>query len=250
MSIGNGQTGSIQNSVYTALRKSIINLNLEPGASISEKEVSLKYNVSRTPVREAFIHLANEGLIHVIPQKETLISRIDFVRVNQEFFLRDVLETAVYEPFIARYTPLHIAQLEASIELQQEELAQNDYVGFMLQDNSFHRIFFEGAGEGLAWSVLESQSGHYFRVRLLTTWLTGIAATIIDQHKNILSALKEKDLTAARGFLNAHIHKLSDEEAMLRQNFPAYFVDPNAPNAFEADFGGLTFGSPAAKNLT
>ena len=84
---------SVQDSVYTALRTSIINLNLAPGTAISEKEISRRFGVSRTPVREAFIRLSKEGLVRVIPQKETQVSLVDFRRVEQEFFLRESLET-------------------------------------------------------------------------------------------------------------------------------------------------------------
>jgi DNA-binding GntR family transcriptional regulator len=239
------QQGSVQGLVYAALRKSIINLNLEPGASISEKEVSQKYNVSRTPVREAFIQLAQEGLIQVIPQKETLISKIDFERVNQEFFLRDVLETAVLEPFAARYESHHIAELEASIGLQAAALKENNFVEFMCQDNAFHRVFFVAAGEPLAWDVLESQSGHYYRTRLLTTWLTGIAANVLIQHEGLLEALKDRDTAAARSLLRSHIHKLGNEEAMLREKFPSYFADESGASSFNVDFGGLSLGVQA-----
>ncbi|MDR1786545.1 MAG: GntR family transcriptional regulator [Spirochaetaceae bacterium] len=236
------QQNSVQNSVYGALRKSIINLNLEPGASISEKEVSQKYNVSRTPVREAFIHLAKEGLIQVIPQRETLISRIDLERVNQEFFLRDVLESAVLEPFAARRQPRHVTELEACIELQEQALRDEDFAEFVLQDNAFHRVFFLGAGEPLAWDVLESQCGHYYRVRILTTWLTDIAVNVLAQHREILRAVKKNDVPAMCSLFHAHVYKLSNEESLLRKQFPSYFADPGAGDAFNVDFGGLSLG--------
>jgi DNA-binding GntR family transcriptional regulator len=86
MALSARRSPSVQDSVYTALRESIMNLNLAPGTVISEKEISCRYEVSRTPVREAFIHLSKEGLIKVIPQKETQVSLIDFARVEQEFF--------------------------------------------------------------------------------------------------------------------------------------------------------------------
>jgi DNA-binding GntR family transcriptional regulator len=88
---------SVQDRVYAALRKSIINLNLVPGTVISEKEISLRFQVSRTPVREALIHLSKEGLVQVIPQRGTMVSLIDPARVQQEFFLRECLETAILD---------------------------------------------------------------------------------------------------------------------------------------------------------
>jgi DNA-binding GntR family transcriptional regulator len=234
------QAGTVQNSVYTALRKSIINLNLAPGTAISEKEVGSRYKVSRTPVREAFINLSKEGLVKVIPQKETLVSLIDFGRVEQEFFLRESLEMAVLKPVIANYQASHFAELSQLIEMQSEAFDRNDYIKFLNYDDAFHRMFFVVAGQNLSWEVLDSMSGHYHRVRLLTIRLKGIAKNIISQHKSILGALKNKDLNDLRARLNAHLHKLATEEKMLLEEFPGYFLLDQEKNVFDVDFGGLS----------
>jgi DNA-binding GntR family transcriptional regulator len=234
------QTGTVQNSVYTALRKSIINLNLAPGTAISEKEVGSRYEVSRTPVREAFINLSKEGLVKVIPQRETLVSRIDFGRVEQEWFLRESLEMAVLKPFIFNCRAGHFAELSQLIEMQNEAFNRNDYVAFQNHDDAFHRVFFVAAGQDLSWEVLDSMCGHYYRVRVLAIRLRGIAKTIMGQHKSILAALKRKDLDAARARLGLHLHKLSAEEKMLREEFPGYFLSEQEKNVFDVDFGGLS----------
>ncbi|GHV95830.1 GntR family transcriptional regulator [Spirochaetia bacterium] len=236
---GKGEDRSVQDSVYTALRKSIINLNLLPGTAISEKEISLRYKVSRTPVREAFIHLSGEGLIEVIPQKETLVSHINLTRVEQEFFLRENLETAVLSPFIEKSGPAEFAQLGAFIEKQAQAFDHNDYIDFLTCDNGFHRIFFETAGQELSWQVLESMGGHYYRVRMLSTWINGIAKNIISQHKSLLTALKKKDLVKARAMLDVHLHQLPDEMKILHEKYPQYFATPGQKNTFDVDFGGF-----------
>jgi DNA-binding GntR family transcriptional regulator len=234
------QAGTVQNSVYIALRKSIINLNLAPGTAISEKEVGSRYKVSRTPVREAFINLSKEGLVKVIPQKETLVSLIDFNRVDQEFFLRESLEMAVLKPFISHYQASHLADLDRLIEMQDEAFNRNEFINFLKYDDAFHRIFFVVAGQSLSWEVLESMCGHYHRVRLLTIRLKGIAKDIVSQHKRLFWALKKKDLNTARARLNVHLHKLDTEEQMLREEFPGYFLLDQEKNNFEVDFGGLS----------
>jgi DNA-binding GntR family transcriptional regulator len=232
--------GTVQNSVYFALRKSIINLNLAPGTAISEKEVGSRYNVSRTPVREAFINLSKEGLVKVIPQRETLVSLIDFDRVEQEFFLRESLEMAALKPFISNYDAGHLAELSQLIEMQNEAFDRNEYIKFLNYDDAFHRILFMVAGQKLSWEVLSSMCGHYHRVRLLTTRLGGVGKNIMSQHKSILTALKKKDLNDARARLNMHLHKLNTEEKMLREEFPGYFLLDQEKNAFDVDFGGLS----------
>ncbi|MDR0709828.1 MAG: GntR family transcriptional regulator [Spirochaetaceae bacterium] len=233
------RTGNVQDSVYASLRKSIINLNLAPGTVISEKEISLKYEVSRTPVREAFIHLSKEGLVKVIPQRETLVSLIDLNRVEQELFLRKSLEMAVLKPFISRCQPEHIAKLEKIVETQTAAFDRNEYINFITFDDQYHQIFFEVAGYKLGWEVLESMCGHYHRVRLLTVWLNGIVQNIISQHVELLSAVKKKDLKESRLKLGRHLNKLYTEEKMLREKFPGYFASPQENDAFEVDFGGF-----------
>jgi DNA-binding GntR family transcriptional regulator len=231
--------GNIQDSVYTSLRKSIINLNLVPGTAISEKEISLRYEVSRTPAREAFIHLSKEGLVKVIPQRETLVSLIDFDRVEQELFLRESLEMAVLAPFIKRCLPEHIAELEKIVEIQTAAYDRNEYINFMNFDDQYHQVFFEVAGHQLGWEVLESMCGHYHRVRLLTVWLNGIAQNIVNQHVELLSSVKKKDLRESRLRLGRHLNKLHTEEKMLREKFPEYFAPARENDGFEIDFGGF-----------
>jgi DNA-binding GntR family transcriptional regulator len=238
------QPGNVQDLVYTALRKSIINLNLAPGTAISEKEIAGRYQVSRTPVREAFIHLSQEGLVQVIPQKGTLVSLIDLNRVDQEFFLRENLELAVQKPFLEKSLPEHFARLKDLVETQTETLAQKRYNEFVNYDDAFHRIFFEAAGQELSWKVLETFCGHYHRVRLLSVWFQDIAQDIIRQHNNLVDALREKTPDRARELLKSHLNQRRVEEPMLKEKFPQYFDTPTEQNFFNIDFGGLPFLNP------
>jgi DNA-binding GntR family transcriptional regulator len=233
------QARRVQDSVYTALRNSIINLNLAPGTAISEKEISLRFNVSRTPVREAFIRLLKEDLIRVIPQKETQVSLIDLERVEQEFFIRESLETAALAPFIANSRSHHLTELRRLTELQNDALANKAFIDFINYDDQFHQTFFEVAGQALSWEVLETMNGHYHRVRLLTIWLNGIATDNVSQHQQILAAMEKKDLNKAKEMLRLHLHKLETEEAILRKKFPDYFTPEEEKSVFDVDFGGL-----------
>jgi DNA-binding GntR family transcriptional regulator len=229
---------SVQGSVYTALRESIINLNLAPGTAISEKEISQRFEVSRTPVREAFIHLSKEGLIRVIPQKETQVSLIDLDRVEQEFFLRQSLEIAVQELFLQNSQPEHFADLERILDLQAEALKTNSSADFIRYDNAFHLIFFEGAGQPLCWEILSSMSGHYYRVRMLIVRISGIAEEKLMQHRNIFDALKNRDLAKTRKLLYSHLN-LEAEEDLLREKFPSFFISKDNKDRFDVDFGGM-----------
>ena len=230
------RTKNAQQLVYSSLRNSILSLNLVPGTVISENEISLRFKVSRTPVREAFIALSKEALVTVIPQKGSMVSRIDLARVEQEFFLRKNLETAALTLFINNYQPSHLEELEKYIEIQSEACENKKFEQFFRYDNLFHGVFYNE--QNLAWEAVENMCGHYHRVRLLTTWLLDIVKELVEDHKHLFQAVKEKDTPKALALLDAHIHKLNTEEAMLERLFPDYFADSREiPNA--VDFGGL-----------
>ena len=78
--------------VTRLLKFNIINLYLHPGEAISENEIAAQLNLSRTPVREAFIRLAQDRLINVFPQKGTSISKIGESSGDEGRFIRRVVE--------------------------------------------------------------------------------------------------------------------------------------------------------------
>ena len=223
--------------MYKTLRDSILNLNLVPGTAISENEISSRFNVSRTPVREAFIALSKEALVTVVPQKGSMVSLIDFARVEQEVFLRENLELAALKRFIHHYDDSHLAELEKCIALQQEACDEQKYEQFLVYDNLFHRVFFHD--QKVAWEALENMCGHYYRVRLLTIRLLEVDHDLVAAHKRLFQVVRQRDLPQALAQLESHLHKLNAEEVMLKRLFPDYFMDSReAPPA--VDFGGLS----------
>ena len=228
-----------QSQVYNTMRKSILSLNLLPGTAISENEISQKFHVSRTPVRETFIKLEKECLIQIIPQKGTFVSLIDLDRVEQEYFLRRSLECSVIEQFIKKADDSNFAEMQKYIKLQKSFMEQKDYLHFIEYDDLFHKSIFEGAGQKLSWDLTENFSGHYFRVRMLSIWQHGIADNIVTQHKELLDALKQHDLNMSKERLESHLLKLNDEKEMLLTRFPDYFNTAKSKDNFAIDFGGL-----------
>jgi len=223
--------------VYNTLRNSILSLNLVPGTVVSENEISLRFKVSRTPVREAFIALSKEALVTVIPQRGSMVSLIDFARVEQEFFLRENLESAALKRFLGNYNSSHLSELERCIELQYEACEGKKYELFFRYDNQFHMTFFND--QKVAWDAVENSSGHYQRVRLLTVRLLDILKDLVKEHETLLQAVKEKDSERALALLESHLHKLDIEEEMLKRRFPDYFTDSREiPQT--VDFGGLS----------
>ncbi len=222
--------GSVQNAVYTALKSSIINLQLKPGTAISTQEIATKLQVSRTPVREAFIRLQRDALVEMHPQKDTVISKIDLYRVKQERFVREGLESAIIEYTIQNFTEADHQALMLIIEKQKNNIATTaNQSEHMSLDNDFHKLLFTIGKQPLSWETIENLSTHYARVRLLTIWTPDIAQATIAQHHSIIEAIAQKDVYTARILLKAHLHNLETQIGDMIKQYPDYFAPDSIP---------------------
>ena len=73
--------GSGVKFVYDLLRDEILDLVLAPGSPIDEVQLAERFSMSRTPIREALVRLSAEGLVTTLPNRSTIVSSIDFVKL-------------------------------------------------------------------------------------------------------------------------------------------------------------------------
>ena len=77
--------GSGVKLVYDVLRDEIISLSLPPGSPIDEIQLAERFAMSRTPIREALVRLAGDGLVTTLPNRSTVVSNIDFLNLPAFF---------------------------------------------------------------------------------------------------------------------------------------------------------------------
>ncbi|WP_281978908.1 GntR family transcriptional regulator [Pseudorhizobium flavum] len=77
--------GSGVKMVYDLLRDEILDLKLSPGSPVDEVQLAERFKMSRTPIREALVRLAGEGLIETLPNRSTMVSNIDFLNLSTFF---------------------------------------------------------------------------------------------------------------------------------------------------------------------
>lgn len=214
---------TIRDHVYQTLRENIINLNLEPGLSISEKEISEKLQVSRTPVREAFVKLSQEELLEVYPQKGTFVSLIDLDHVEEARFIREHLEKATVRLACERFSSDHLLQLESNLAMQQLCVKEQNYTKLFEMDEQFHSTIAEGCGKKRIWTVIEQVNVHFNRIRVLRLVANNNWETIIEQHKEILEAIKSKDPDKAELLMHQHLTRVLYDQDELKKQYPGYF---------------------------
>src|SRR3954452_5329577 len=118
--------------IYDALRDAIVRVAVRPGQAISETEMAASFGVSRTPIREALIRLADDGLVDIYPQAGTFVSRIDLAAVREAQFVRQTLETAV--AIQAASTSSGVAVFERILQRQEQAIRDGDFGEFFASD--------------------------------------------------------------------------------------------------------------------
>jgi len=217
------RTKTMGDDIYTNLRSYIIELKIRPGEVVSIKEIAEVWNVGRSPVRDALIRLEKEGLITSLPQRGTMISRINLHRVEEERFLRACLEENTVSIFMKQHTEEDIESLKKCLNDQKESVQNHDCRKLLRCDDNFHKVFFAAADKMLCWETLQNVSGHYRRVRLLTLLQRVILDNIIIQHEEILECIIHKNEEKLQKLLKYHLEKINREELELQERYPDLF---------------------------
>ena len=85
--------------VFETLKKEILELELKPGQSISENELCSRFDVSRTPVREALRRLQEQGFVHTVPYSGTCVTRLNLENIRQMIYMRVAVERMVMRDY-------------------------------------------------------------------------------------------------------------------------------------------------------
>ena len=208
------------------LKANIISMELVPGAMVSENELAAQMGLSRTPVREALMDLAQFHVVDVLPQRGSRISLIDYALVEESRFVRQVLETAILDQVCERATPADISQLRQNVRLQAltQEPEMSGSLSMMELDDAFHQILFRIAQKENTFRMLGGMTIHFDRVRSLSLGVVKDSKIIAD-HQAICEAVAARDAQRARKIMTEHLGRVKVDEATIRRAYPQYIKE-------------------------
>ncbi len=216
-------------SIYKALKEDIIYLRLVPGAMISENECAKRFNVSRTPIRDAISRLQIDNLVEVRPQRGTFVSLIDLDYVKDIIYMRHSIETNIYTELIDVISDQQIEMLLENIEEQKriiERIAQGaPEVDFFNIDSRFHKQAYSYVDRAKLWEIIQQLKVHYTRFRMLDLVKKKDFNTLLMEHCSIMDFIQRKDKAAMSDMMTKHlyggINRLSDK---IKNDYKDYFV--------------------------
>ena len=224
---------TLADSVYRLLKVKSTDLTLLPGTVLSNKDICETLGVSRSPVRDAIMRLSGDGLVDIIPQKQTKVALIDLHSISEERFLRYIIESAVLKECLGKCDENYYNRLNELVDRQEECLAAKDYYQLMVYDNAFHKIFFEISDKLRCWKSIMDSSGNYERIRQIALWLEDISGNVCVQHRKIAKYLYENEADKMLAEIDFHLNKILYEEKDIVTRYPEYFKKDHGVSRFD-----------------
>ena len=211
--------------IYELLRRDIVRLDMAPGAPISEKDLCARFDVSRTPVREALQRLAEEDLVDILPHSGTWVSRISFALAEEGFVLRRALEVESVRKACSVITEAEVAELENLIAAMRRILVEDRLADYLEVDDTFLAAIARISGYPRIWKFIGLAKVQLDRMRQLSAPVPGHLAEVTEQHAAIVQALTRRNVMQAELAMRIHLDTSFEVMAAMYPGQPELFAD-------------------------
>ena len=187
------------------IREEIVSGELELGEMLSESGLAASLGISKTPVREGLVRLANEGLVNIIPQKGSYVFTVSGKELADMCTVRTALETTALKVSHENAPVELTAGLTAIIARMTSALEEGDIAAYLQLDTRFHREFFEHSGNTY---LVRAYGIIYAKMAALRIRLGSDPAHVEKsylEHVQIAEALGTDHLARALAVLEGHI---------------------------------------------
>ena len=207
------QDRSLRGRVFQKIREDILTGVYKEHDELREVTIGTEMGVSRTPVREALRQLELEGLVTIVPNKGAYVTGITAKDVHDIYKIRSMLEGLCARWATEHITVKQIEDLEEIILLSEFHLhKKGDKTAPQVSelDGKFHKVLYEASNSRILEHVLSDFHKYVQMARTLSVGAKDRAEKSIEEHKDILEAIKKKDADKAEKLANQHIMKVME----------------------------------------
>lgn len=199
--------GLLSERAYEKLKDAILIRALKPGTPLVELEMSKRFGIGRTPIREAIRRLREEGLVRVVGNKGAFVERIGFTDIEDALFLRELLEIAALHRGIQAIPEERLKALDSAFErfaLMGDEFPKDECLA---ADVALHELLVTSAHSPRLKKFHKQLADQIYFVRYLQA---DRMRASIPEHRVIIQALLRRDVAAAEQALRAHMKKIRE----------------------------------------
>ncbi len=202
-----GNVKPIRDIVYGQLRKEILEGKIQSGERIIEKEYADRFNISRTPVREALRKLEIEGFVEYIPRKGVIVKRFTLKDVEEIYEIRKSLESLAIKSAIKHIDEKYMAILKDTVEQMDVLDKKGDIEGVFNVCKSFNNIILQISSMPRLMDMINNLQEYLERFRKVTLSKDSRRLDAIREHREIFEAIIEKDIEKAQRLNEEHLDK-------------------------------------------
>ena len=195
--------------IFIRLRDDILRRNLVRGEKLTEQRICNTYNVSRTPVREAFRLLEQEGLIDMIPNRGAFV--IGFVEqdIADMYDMRKAYEELAFEWAVKRVTQEELDELKNDYEMMEFFTHKKDYAKVAQLNLHFHELMYKSSHNSMLTQILTSFQYYtkQFKAHDEPKQDEKYLDELLQEHHGILKALEERDAKKGIEIVRKHLEK-------------------------------------------
>ena len=203
-------TFSLTDEIADIVRDRILKGEYEIGAKIKENQIATELRVSRTPIREAFKLLENEGLIDYIPNRGCFAKGFTKQDVDDIYAVREALERLAVERAVERITQPELDALQEQWELMEFYAKKKDAQKVLELNTAFHDIIYASTRSRFMAQVLRSYKGYIDKTRKSVFYNEAYLLAILEEHREILEAIKSGEKEKAVRAVSEHLEHSQD----------------------------------------
>lgn len=193
---------------YQATKARILAGKMPGGQLLSEIDVATELGISRTPVHEAFLRLAAEDLLDLVPRRGAVVAPVPPHEAIDLLEMRLAIEGAAVRRLCR--SPQELGplcdELTSLTDRQRRDAAEGDTCQFAAADDAFHRRIVDAAANAIGQRFYASLGDRQRRMMADVVRGAGMrVATIIDEHTQIVAAIRQADTSAFETLLIAHL---------------------------------------------
>lgn len=211
--------------IFDRIYADITSLRLKPGTKVSEVEIARQFDVSRQPVREAFIRLSNMGLLLVRPQRATVVKKISLKDIADSRFVRKSIEVEVARVACEKYDASHQAAFDENLALQNEAVKNNDFQSFKELDAEFHKLLCLVADSELAYRTISESKLQVDRLCALSLSRRTEFNDVYQDHMKMYDFLKQGNSDGLVALMRLHLSRLDSTIAEATASNQDFFVE-------------------------
>ena len=196
---------TLTNEIADIVRERILKGEYQIGEKIKESSIAQELNVSRTPIREAFKTLEEEGLLDYLPNRGCYAKGFTKRDVSDIYTGREALEEIAMTWACERITDEEIDKLEEQCELMDFYTKKRDVQKILTMNSSFHDIIYNSTGSRFLAQVLRSYKGYLDKTRKSVFYREEFLDSIQEEHKAIFEAVKSRDKDLAVAAIKKHL---------------------------------------------